>query len=114
MINSWRDGTKQCVILADPVLLVLRGTISEAASTCLNEVSPAAASRGGGNGGRWGRGCRGGGAAGRRGCRGEGLQANKTMNVISNPRRKDEGPSVGPLVKHCEQKVSEQRSDSWC
>lgn len=42
MINSWTNGTKQCVILADLLLLVLGETISEAALTCLNEVSPAA------------------------------------------------------------------------
>lgn len=28
MINSWMNGTKQCVILGDLVLLALRGTIS--------------------------------------------------------------------------------------
>lgn len=42
MINSWTNGTKQCVILADLLLLVLGETISEAALTCLNEVSPTA------------------------------------------------------------------------
>lgn len=46
MINSLRNGTKQCVILADPVLLVLRGAISEAALTRLNEVPPTAARQG--------------------------------------------------------------------